>query len=45
MAQTFELLEKFSDLTQGFRVGVTESGSVTMAISRWLKANTLRGSV
>ena len=37
--------ESLSDLTQGFRVGETESGSVTMAISRCLKADTFRGSV
>ena len=36
--------ESLSDLTQGFRVGVTESGSVTMATSRWLRADTFRGS-
>ena len=33
------------DSTQGFRVGVTELGLVTMAISRWLRADTFRGSV
>ena len=38
-------LESLSDLTQGFRVGVTESGSITMAISWRLRAGTLRGSV
>ena len=37
--------KSLSDLTHGFRVGVTESGSIVMATSRWLKADTLRGSV
>ena len=37
--------KSLSDLTQGFRVGVIESGSIAMAISRWLRAGTLRGSV
>ena len=36
--------ESLSDLTQGFRVVVTESGSSTIATSGWLEAGTLRGS-
>jgi hypothetical protein len=40
-----DYLESLSDLTQGFRVRVTETGSIIVATSGWPNTDTLRGAV
>ena len=40
-----DYLESLNDLTQGFRVRVTKSGLITVATSRWLNSDNLRGVV